>query len=161
VLTYWLIGFKLPFVVLDPRKQGISLRPENRMQRRLLPIVFLLILPYPLKGQDLQSAQHQAATPLSTARFEIIQAGPGAQWTLKLDRITGNVQRLVSGKAGNLVWEKMRVLPHPKAVNSAEPHFQIFVSSRADQVTLLLDTGSGASWQLIPKDDGGLWQPIE
>jgi hypothetical protein len=131
------------------------------MQRKLLPIVFLLILPYSLKGQDLQSAQHQAAAPLSLARFEIIQAGPGAKWTLKLDRITGNVDRLVSGKSGNLAWEKMRVLPHPRAVNSAEPHFRIFVSNLPDQVTLLLDTGSGASWQLVPKDEGGLWQPIE
>jgi hypothetical protein len=131
------------------------------MQRKLLSFVFLLILPYSLKGQDLQSAQHQAATPLSSARFEIIQAGPGAKWTLMLDRITGNVQRLVSRKSGNLVWEKLRVLPHPKAVNSTELHFQIFVSSLPDQVTLLLDTGSGASWQLVPKDDGGLWQPIE
>ncbi|SRR5713101_9419359 len=131
------------------------------MKRGLLATAFLLILPYSLKGQDPQSAQHQAPTPLSNARFEIIQSEPGAKWTLKLDRITGNVQRLVSGKSGNLVWEKMRVLPHPKAVNSAELHFRIFVSSLPDRVTLLLDTESGATWQLVPKDDGGLWQPIE
>ena len=131
------------------------------MKIRLLATAFLLIVPFSLKGQDLQSGRHESPTSLSDSRFEIIQAGPGAKWTLELDRITGNVQRLVAGKLGNLVWEKMRVLPHPKAVNSAEPHFQIFVSSPPDQVTLLLDTGSGASWQLVPKDDGGIWQPIE
>jgi hypothetical protein len=80
-----------------------------------------------------------------------------------LDRVTGNVQRLLPVKSGNLAWEKMRVLPHPKAVNSAKPHFQIFVSSTRGmgEVTLLLDTESGATWKLIPKDEGGLWQTIE
>ena len=124
---------------------------------------FLLILPSSLKGQDLQPIQHQASTLPSDARFEIFQSTPAEGWTLMLDRVTGNVQRLLSGKSGNLVWEKMRVLPHPKAVNSAKPHFQIFVSGMpgTGKVTLLLDTESGATWKLIPTDGGGLWQTIE
>ena len=131
------------------------------MKKMLVPIAFLLILPHSLKGQDLQSGQHQASTPPSDVRFEIIQSGPAAKWTLKLDRITGNVDRLVSANSGNLTWEKMRVLPHPKAVNSAKPHFQIFASSPPTQSTFLLDTESGATWQVVSKDGGGTWQPIE
>ena len=127
----------------------------------LLMIAYLSILPYSLKGQDLQSVQHQASTPPSDARFETFQSGPAAKWTFKLDRVTGNVDRLVSGKSGNLVWEKMKVLPHPKAINLAKPHFQIFVSSLAPQLTFLLDTESGATWQIDSRTDGVVWQPIE
>lgn len=134
------------------------------MKWRLFATAFLLILPYSLKGQDLQSIQHQASTLPSDARFEIFQSAAGEKWTLMLDRVTGNVQRLILGKSGNLVWEKMRVLPHPKAVNSTKPHFQIFVSSMlgVGENTLLLDTEGGATWKLIPKEGGGgLWQTIE
>jgi hypothetical protein len=131
------------------------------MKKILFPIAFLLILPHSLKGQDPQLVQHQASTPPSDARFEIFQPGPVAKWTFKLDRITGSVERLVSANSGNLVWEKMRVLPHPKAVNSAKPHFQIFASSPPAQSTFLLDTESGATWQIVSKDGGGIWQPIE
>jgi hypothetical protein len=121
----------------------------------------VLILPYPLKGQDLQSVQHLASTPPSDARFEIFQSGPAAKWTFKLDRITGNVERFALAKSGNLAWEKMKVLPHPRAANSAKPHFQIFVSSLAPQYTFLLDTESGATWQIDSRTDGVVWQPIE
>ncbi len=131
------------------------------MKKVLLPIAFLLILPHSLNGQEVQSVQHLASTPPSDARFEIFQSGLAAKWTLKLDRITGNVDRLVSAKSGNLVWEKMRVLPHPKAINSAKPHFQIFVSSLEAQFTFLLDTESGAMWQIVSTGDGIVWQPIE
>lgn len=124
--------------------------------------VFFLILPCSLKGQNLEPTQHQASTLPSDARFEIFQSVPGEGWTLMLDRVTGSVERLLSTKSGGLVWEKMRVLPHPKAVNSTKPHFQIFVSSfpGMGKVTLLLDTESGATWKLIPTN-GGVWQTIE
>jgi len=133
------------------------------MNRTLVAIAFILTLPYSLQGQALQSIHPQASTLPSDARFEIFQSPIGDKWTLMLDRVTGNVQRLLPGKSGNLVWEKMRVLPHPRAVNSAKPHFQIFVSTARGigEVTLLLDTESGATWKLIPEDDGGLWQTIE
>ena len=132
------------------------------MTRELLAIAVLFILPCSLKAQDQESAvTHQTSALPSDARFEIFQAGLGLKWTLRLDRITSNVERLVSAKTGDFVWEKTRVLPHPKAVNTTKPHFQIFVSGLPNQVTLLLDTESGATWQLVPKDDRSLWQPIE
>lgn len=132
------------------------------MKSRLLATAFFLVLPFSLKGQHL-SVQCQAPTLPSDARFEIFQSPTGEKWTLMLDRVTGNVQRLLPGKSGNLVWEKMRVLPHPRAVNLAKPHFQIFVSSMqgTGEVTLLLDTESGATWKLLPKVGAGLWQTIE
>lgn len=133
------------------------------MKWLLFASAFLVILPCSLKGQDLQPIQHQASTPPSDARFEIFQSTPTEGWTLMLDRVTGNVQRLLSGSSRNLIWEKMRVLPHPKAVSSAKPHFQIFVSGMPGigRVTLLLDTESGATWKLVPTNGGGIWQTIE
>lgn len=131
------------------------------MKGRLFGTALLLMLPYSLNGQDLQSVQKQTSTLPSDARYEIVQSGIGSQWTFKLDRITGNVERLASTESGNLVWIKTRVLPHPKAVNSAKPHYQIVVASQPPYVALLLDTESGATWQLLPRDDGGVWQTIE
>ena len=133
------------------------------MQRRLFATVILLILPYSLKAQNSQTIQRQASTPPSDARFEIFQSPLGERWTLMLDRVTGNVQHLLPGKAGNLVWGQMKVLPHPRAVNSSKPHFQIFVTTMPGlgEVTLLLDTESGATWKLLPKVGNGLWQTIE
>jgi hypothetical protein len=119
------------------------------------------MLPYSLNGQDVQSVQKQISTLPSDARYEIVQSGSGSQWTFKLDRITGNVEHLASTKSGSLVWVKTRVLPHPKAVNSAKAHFQIVVSNQLPYLALLLDTESGATWQLLPRDDGGVWQTIE
>jgi hypothetical protein len=131
------------------------------MKWRLLATALLLVLPYSLKAQNLQPIDRQASTPPSDARFEIFQSPFADKSTLMLDRVTGNVQRLLPGKSANLVWEKMKVLPHPKAVNTAKPHFQIFASSTPDVggVMLLLDTESGATWRLIPKV--GVWQPIQ
>ena len=133
------------------------------MKWLLFATAFLFILPYSVEGQYLQPIQHQASTPPSDARFEIFQSTPAEGWTLMLDRVTGNIQRLRAGKSGSLVWEKMRVLPHPKAVNSAKPHFQIFISGTPEigKVTLLLDTESGATWKLVSTNGSGIWQTIE
>src|SRR5690242_10847925 len=125
-------------------------------------IVFILILPCSLKGQDLQPVRHQTSTLPPDARFEIFQSAPGEGWTLMLDRVTGSIDRLISRKSGDLVWEKMRVLPHPKAVNSTKPHRQILVSGMPEKakVKLLLDTESGAICKLVP-ENGVVWQTIE
>jgi hypothetical protein len=112
-------------------------------------------------GQTSQPVQHQATTLPVDARFEIFQSESAPILTLKLDRITGNVDQLVSAKAGNWVWEKMRVLPHPKAVVATKPHFEIFVADSPTQAILLLDTESGATWQLISNEKSNVWQPIE
>jgi hypothetical protein len=80
---------------------------------------------------------------------------------LRLDRVTGNIDQLVSAKSGTWVWAKMRVLPHPKAVNTMKPHYEIFVTDSPTQAVLLMDTESGATWQLSIKENASVWQPIE
>jgi hypothetical protein len=128
------------------------------VRRILFAIVLLVVLPYVAKGQEQQFVQ--TSTPPSDARYEIVATSAGSKWTLKLDRVTGNVERLAIGKSGNLAWRKMRILPHPKAVNTVKPHYQL-VSGQADQPMLLLDTESGATWRLVTNGDISLWQPIE
>ena len=130
------------------------------MKRIVLVVAILFLLPYAVNGQEQQPVQASTSAPASDARYEIVQTAVAPKVTLKLDRITGNVERLITGKSGNLRWEKMRVLPHPKAVNLAKPHYRIFVSSQADQPTLLLDTETGATWQLVTASNS-VWQPIE
>lgn len=122
-------------------------------------MAILFFLPHGINGQE--EAPAQASTSLSEARYEIVQMTMGPKWTLKLDRITGNVERLITGKTGSPEWQKMRVLPHPKAVNAMKPHYRITVSSQAEQPTLLLDTQTGATWRLVTTGDTSLWQPIE
>jgi hypothetical protein len=134
---------------------------ENPLKMTLLLVALLLVQPSLRGGQSRDVCQPQASTPPSDARFEIFQAAAAANWTFKLDRVTGNVERLVPSKSGNPVWERMRVLPHPKAANAIKPHFQIVVSDSAAQSVLLLDTESGATWQLVRTKNGGLWQPIQ
>ena len=128
--------------------------------RRIVLVIALLVIPrHAVNGQEQQPVQ--TSTPPSDARYEIVQTGVASKSTLKLDRITGNVENLVVGKSGNLVWEKMRVLPHPKAVNLVKSHYQLLVSRQADQPTLLLDTETGATWRIVRTGDNSLWQPIE
>lgn len=131
------------------------------MTRTVMVTTLFLTLVCTAMGQDLRSVQHQATTAPLDARFELFQSELSSTWTLKLDRITGNVDRLVSSKSGNWVWAKMRVLPHPKALNMTKPHFEIFAADSPTQAILLLDTESGATWQLISKEDASVWQPIE
>jgi len=131
------------------------------LRKIVLSITLLFPLAHVITAQDLQSVWHEASTPPSDARYEIVQTGVVPKWTLKLDRITGNVERLLSEKSGSLAWEKMRVLPHPKAVNLVKPHFQILTVSQPNQSTLLLDTESGATWRMVRTGDSGIWQPVE
>lgn len=129
------------------------------MRRIGVLTAILFFLPCLAAGQEPQPIQ--TSTLPSDARYEIIETSPASKWTLKLDRVTGNIEHLVTGKSGSLVWEKMRVLPHPKAVNLVKPHYQVLVSRQADQPTLLLDTETGATWRLVTNGENSLWQPIE
>jgi hypothetical protein len=128
---------------------------------KLLLLMALLLLPASLTAREVPATQQKAVAAAWSARFELVQAGPGAKWTLRLDRVTGTVDRLVPTKSNGFTWETMRVLPHPKAANSIEPHFRIFFSDSLG-ASLLLDTESGATWHLLVVDGGsGIWQTIE
>jgi hypothetical protein len=113
------------------------------------------------QAQEPPPVHHPGTTPPSDAHFEILQLEVEPKWTLKLDRVTGNVEQLEMDAAGKPSWKRMKVLPHPKAVNETEPHFQIFVSQVPYSAVLLLDTDSGATWQLLSNAKAVVWQPIE
>jgi hypothetical protein len=127
--------------------------------RTVIAAALWLTFTHAVIGQS--AVQHQSTTPPLDARFEIFQSAVDPTWTLRLDRVTGTVDQLVSGKSGTWVWIRMRVLPHPKAVNMMKPHYEIFASGSPSQAILLLDTESGATWQLNSKQNVSVWQPIE
>ena len=132
--------------------------------KRIFLIFFLLLLcRVETMAQGLQSANHQASTPPSDARFEVIQSGLAAKWTFKLNRVTGDVYQLAMDKKENLVWEKIYVLPHPKGapITSDKPRFQIFSSGLAAKYTFLLDTQTGATWQIVSSEKGNVWSPVD
>ena len=131
------------------------------MSRIVISVVFVLTLALTAMGQNPLPVQRESTTRLTDARFEIFQSDVSMIGTLRLDRVTGNVDQLVSSKSGNLVWAKMRVLPHPQALNMTKPHYEIVVVGLPSQVLLLLDTESGATWQLNSKENVSVWQPIE
>ena len=132
------------------------------MNRAAIAVALFLSLAWTAMGQNPQSVQpRQSTTPPVDARFEIFQSELTHVGTLRLDRVTGNIDQLVSGKSGAWVWAKMRVLPHPKAVNTMKPHYEIFVTDSPAQAVFLMDTESGATWQLSIQESTSVWQPIE
>lgn len=132
------------------------------MRGATIVIACLLALPHSLTGQAAPVGSHEDATTLpADARFEVLQPRSKPMWTFRLDRVTGNIDRLVPAKSGDWGWQKMRVLPHPKAVNTIKLHFQIVALDSPAQLVLLVDNESGATWQLVANGENGVWQPIE
>jgi hypothetical protein len=129
--------------------------------RTLAAAVLLLSLECTAMGQSPRPVSIRATTPPLDSHFEIFQSEIAPTWTLRLDRVTGNIDQMVSSKTGNIIWVKMRILPHPRAVNIAKPHFQILAADTPIPAVLLLDTESGATWQLMAKENSSVWQPIE
>jgi len=129
--------------------------------RTLIAALLFLTVAFTAMGQNPPPAQRQSTTWPVDARFEIVSSDMALVGTLRLDRVTGNVDQLVSSRSGNWVWAKMRVLPHPQAVNLTKPHYEIVIAHSPSQAVLLLDTESGATWQLSSKENVSVWQPIE
>ncbi len=88
----------------------------------------------------------------SSARFQIVQSTLGALQTFKLDKVTGNVQLIVSKVNGGTGWEDLVVEGRERIVPK-ENRFQIFMSGLAGKFTFLLDTETGTRWQFASTED--------
>ena len=91
---------------------------------------------------------HQATTPPSDARFEIIQSQLAAKWTFRLDRYTGRVYQLVKTRDDRYTWESMPVEGIPDISKPNSPKFVIFTSGLAARHTFLMDSNTGQTWRL-------------
>jgi len=158
--------------IADSLPRRLPLKQGGAKVRRTILILFsVLVLSGRLDAQELRSVQHQVSSPISDARFEIVQSDIAAKWTFKLNRYTGRVYQIVHDKDENLLWEEMAVRQHPLLgpmanikMTGNKPRFQIFTSGIAAKLTFLLDSQTGATWQLVESaavKGTHLWQPVE
>jgi hypothetical protein len=95
----------------------------------------------------------------SADRYEMVFSPLAAKWMFRLDRFCGGVDMLVHDKDDNQLWERMKVEPVTHCGSSPHAHFQIICSGLAAKWTLLMDTSTGTTWQLLhdPKTDEDFW----
>ncbi len=123
----------------------------------------------PAPAQDQPNNLHQATTLPTGARFEILQSELAARWTFRLDRFTGRVAQLARTKDDDNTWEEMEVIERPAMSAPTRARFQLFSSGLAAKYTLLIDTDTGQTWQIVTvkrkTTDGSqqeviVWQPF-
>ncbi|MDA0740274.1 MAG: hypothetical protein O2999_14975 [Nitrospirae bacterium] len=108
---------------------------------------------------------HASTTITASARYEIVQSELAAKWMFRLDRVCGQVSQLVKTESGFNTWITMRIVNLPKCVWEGGAQYQIFSSSLASELTLLMHLKTGTTWQLVMVQDETLgdypaWTPL-
>jgi hypothetical protein len=103
----------------------------------------------PAYGDDLACSVNALTTAPATARYEITQSSIVVRNTFRLDKYTGRIHQMVKDKDGTLLWEEMIVHDRPLISAPTVVRFQLFNSGIAVRHTYLLDTATGATWQLM------------
>lgn len=95
-------------------------------------------------------------------RFEVIQSPYDGMTTFRLDKFTGNIDRLGTcpkddGFGSNRCWKEMIVLELPKP-GVSRPRYQIIINGSL-RLTMLMQIDTGRSWQygVDPQDR---WYPF-
>jgi hypothetical protein len=113
----------------------------------------LWINAFNVAAQDSTPVHAQTTAPL-TSRFEMVQSTVVAKLTFKLDKCSGRVWQLVHTTADNFTWEGMFVSGlQQTSCGPSGMHYQIFLSGIAAKFAFLIDTDSGATWQLLSRKD--------
>jgi hypothetical protein len=92
-----------------------------------------------------QDSSRTATQAPEKARYEILSVLPGPG-SLRLDRFTGKISRLIPNRDQPGKWQDLSV-PELPANPLNEPRFQVMVGS-GNTLPLLLDTLTGRTWQL-------------
>jgi hypothetical protein len=110
------------------------------------------------------TGQHQATTPPIEARFEILQSSIVAKMTLRLDRYTGQVDQLVVQPDSSVAWQQVPRKTHPRDQDTrvaGRANYQVFTSGIAARYTFLINTTTGATWELVEDPASGwFWTPV-
>lgn len=109
------------------------------------------------------NAIHQSTTVPDSARFEIVQSPLLAKLAFRLDRFTGETWQFVSTKDNSYTWQRIERIPlqNDKRV-IGKANYQIFLSGIRAQVTVLMNTTTGASWYIAEDTkEGVFWSPME
>ncbi|MGE0353539.1 MAG: hypothetical protein AB7I33_00490 [Gemmatimonadales bacterium] len=123
-----------------------------------------LILITPLAAQRDWHAPQVQSTPVESARFQILQSELVLRSTYRLDRWRGDVWELILQDDGRFSWRAVERLPHtvPDTRVEGRPNYQMFLSGLANSFTFLLNTNTGATWQMEVAADGSLvFSPID
>jgi hypothetical protein len=118
------------------------------LQKITLTLCLSLLFTFTAKAQELDH-QSVSTAPPPNAHFEIIQSPFLARLTFRLDRYTGHVDQLVATKENDLTWDAMAVIGLPRPSLEARPKYQIFMSGMLARITLLINTDTGQTWQLM------------
>jgi len=106
---------------------------------------------------------HQSTTVPESARFEVVQSPLLAKLAFRLDRYTGETWQFVSTQDKSYAWQRIKRIALPNDTKTTgKVNYQIFLSGIRVQVTILMNTTTGASWYIAedPKE-GVFWSPME
>jgi hypothetical protein len=97
------------------------------------------------------------------ARFEVVQSPLLAKLTIRLDRFTGDTWQFVEDKKGDYAWQRMQRINIPNDTKlPGKVNYQIFLSGIRAQITVLMNTNTGASWYIaVDSKEGEFWNPME
>jgi len=110
-----------------------------------------------------ENATHQSTTVPDSARFEVVQSPLLAKLAFRLDRFTGETWQFVSTKDDSYTWQQIKRISVPNDTRAlGKVNYQIFLSGIIAQVTILMNTTTGASWYIAedPKE-GAFWSPMD
>lgn len=122
---------------------------------------FLLLLSLAAHAQE--NAINLSSTVPDSARFEIVQSPILAKLAFRLDRFTGDTWQFVEKAKGGYAWQKIQRIALPTDARVANKvNYQIFLSGLRAQVTILVNTNTGASWYIAEDPSEGIfWSPME
>lgn len=133
------------------------------MRRHIVLLAFFstLAVVWPVMAQE--NAVNLSSTVPEYARFEVVQSPLLAKLAFRLDRFNGDTWQFVSKKKGGFTWQRLErtILPGDTKV-PGKVNYQIFLSGLRAQVTILINTNTGASWYIAedPKE-GVFWSPMD
>lgn len=132
------------------------------MKNALLILFGCLFLTY--KGALAQSeAVNLSSTVPDSARFEVVQSPLLAKLAFRLDRFSGDTWQFVQKSKGGFAWQRIERIDLPNDTRApGKVNYQIFLSGLRAQVTILINTNSGASWYIAEDpEEGVFWSPID
>ena len=132
---------------------------------RFLRFLLFLFVAVVLTSASLAAQERPASTSSAvpdTVRYQVVQSPMLAKLTFRLDRFTGDTWQFVEKAGGGFTWQRIQRIDvaNDTKVNG-KVNYQIFLSGILAQVTVLINTNTGASWVIVedPKE-GVFWSPV-
>ncbi len=127
-----------------------------------LALLMVSLFALPIVAQESNSPQRTAAP--AEARFEVVQSELSANFTVRLDKYTGQTWQLRAMATGEVIWQQAIREDNPDDTLTvpSKVNYQIFASALTFKDTFLINIHTGATWQLFfyPKRDDFYWRPV-